>query len=391
MDQLRNLIKNMDQFKILIADDKANMRRTIRNMLRALGFSEFREADDGDEAIKKLRAEKLDFVICDWNMPRMNGVEVLRAMREDERFKDLPFLMVTAEVEEGTVAEVIEADVDGYIIKPFVLKTLEEKIAEIMSRKLAPSPLETHLQVAQVLMKARAFDQAHAELDKAAKINPRSPRLHYVRGLIYEAEDRLDQAEKAFVLAKDTGPKFIRAHEKLAEIYEKKGKTAAMLEVIKEAVRVSPKNPDRQTKLGSALLAEGRLQEAKQAFTTALQLDPDNPSRKTAVGEAFLAAGLAQEAEKAFKASIEANPEDVYVYNRLGIAFRRQKKFDEAIEYYHKALTIDPDEEYLHYNLARAYLGAGRRDEAVASLKKALELHPDFQEAKELLLKISSG
>ena len=388
MGELDNLIPNKNQFKILIVDDKANMRRTLRNMLRVLGFANFREAEDGDVAVQRMKAEKFDFIICDWNMPRMSGVDVLRVTRSDERFKDLPFLMVTAEVEESTVAEVLEADVDGYVIKPFLPKTLEDKMVDILSKRQAPSALDTHLQLADVLIKAKNFAQAHQELDKAAKINQRSPRVHYYRGLTYEAQGDLEKAEKALTLAREVGPKFIKAHEKLAEILERKGKKSQMLEVLKEVVRISPRNADRQTKLGQALLADGRIQDAKTAFKTAVTLDPSNPDRKTTIGESYLSHGLAQEAEDSFKASIEVNPEDIYVYNRLGIAFRRQKKFDEAIEYYKRALAINANEENLLYNLARAYLGAGKTDPAVAVLKRALNLQPDFEEARILLNKI---
>ena len=144
MSELDQLIKKKDGFRLLIVDDKANMRRTLRNMLRQFGFHQISEAEDGDVALKRVCSEKFDFVICDWNMPNMSGVEFLRHVRGDERFQDLPFLMITAELEEGTVAESIEAEVDGYILKPFQPKTLEDKMADIIKRKSAPSPLETH-------------------------------------------------------------------------------------------------------------------------------------------------------------------------------------------------------------------------------------------------------
>ncbi|MFH1137897.1 MAG: tetratricopeptide repeat protein [Pseudomonadota bacterium] len=391
MTDLKTMIKDPALFKVLIVDDKANMRRTLRNMLRILGFTNFREAEDGDIALQKLKLEKFDFIICDWNMPRMNGVEVLKAVRQDERIKDLPFLMVTAEVEEGTVAETIEAEVDGYILKPFIPKTLEDKMLEILQKKTAPSPVDTHLKVAEIHLRARNYQLAHKELDQAAKLSPRSPKVHFLRGLAYEAQGDLDNAETAFSAARTVGPKFIRAHEKLADIYAKQGKSAEMLQVLREAVRVSPKNADRQTKLGQALLGAGRVQEAKKAFNSAIQIDPHNPELKTFIGESYLSAGLSQEAEKAFKASIQDNPDNVFVYNRLGIAFRRQKKFVEAVNLYLKALTLDPDEENLLFNLARAYLGAGKKDLAAASLNKAIKLHPEFSEARELLAKIQAG
>ena len=389
MNELKNVIGNMQQFKILIVDDKSNMRRTIKNMLRTMGFSSFREAEDGDVAYKKIKAEKFDFVICDWNMPRMKGVEVLRKMREDDRYNDLPFLMITAEVEEGRVAESIEADVDAYILKPFVIKTLEDKMLEILSKKKAPSPLDTQLQLADVFLKAGNFAQSHNELDKAARLSRKSPKLFFQRGLVFEAEGRAVEAEKSFLLARQLGPKYIKPLEKLVEIYESKGRTSEMVGLLSEVVRISPNNADRQTRLGKALLEEGRKAEAKECFKLAIKLDPNNMDRRTEIGEAYLAQDMALEAEETFKDHIEAHPDDIDAYNRLGIALRRQQKFDEAISYYRKALEIEPEEEYLHYNLARAYMGTKNTSMAVAHLRKAVRVSEDFKEAKMLLKRIN--
>jgi two-component system chemotaxis response regulator CheY len=254
MIELKKLIGNYNRFRILIVDDKTNMRRTIRNMLRHLGFTNLDEAEDGDVALRKILADQFDFVICDWNMPRMSGLEVLRALRKQDKYRSLPFLMITAEVEEGTVAESIEAQVDGYILKPFVPRTLEDKMVDILKRKLNPSDLDTHLRLADAYFHAGEYDKTHIELDEAAKISPRNPKLHFTRGLAYEAQGNFQEAESAFQMSRKTGPKFVRAREKLAEIYSRQGKTSEMLSVLKEAVRVSPKNPDRQMALGTGLV-----------------------------------------------------------------------------------------------------------------------------------------
>ncbi|MBW2324830.1 MAG: tetratricopeptide repeat protein [Deltaproteobacteria bacterium] len=391
MSELDNLVKNRQEFNILIIDDKPIMRKTIRNMLRVLGFNSCYEAEDGEQGLKKLLAKRFNFIICDWNMPRMSGYDLLLEVRKNKHLKHLPFLMVTAEVEESTVAQAIESDVDGYIIKPFVPKVLEEKIIEILTGKIEPTEVDTQLQLAEVLMKGGRFANAHKELDKAAKIVPRSPRVHYTRGLIYELEGKLDKAEEAYNKAREMGPLFIKAREKLSGIYKKTGKINKMVEVLKEAVWVSPKNADRQTELGKALLAVGRTQEAKKAFNGAVEVDPDNAYLKTKIGEAYLAKGMSSEAENTFKSALHSNPDEVYTYNRLGIALRRQKKYQEAIDNYKAALKIQPDEENLFYNLARAYIDAGNNNDAVASLKKALKIQPHFKEAKELLQKIQNN
>ena len=385
MSELDKLIPDLETFKILIVDDKPNMRKTIRNMLRVLGFKNFQDAEDGADAFRKIQIGNFDFILCDWNMPRMSGYEFLLQLRQDDRFKELPFLMVTAEVEEGTVAQAIESDVDGYIIKPFIPKVLEGKMIEILLKRLEPSEIDTQLQLAEVLMSAGRYTNAHKELDKAEKIVPRSPRVHYTRGLIHQKEGNLTEAEKSFLLARKMGPQFIKAKEKLAEIYQETGRNKEMISVIREAVQVSPNNPDRQTKLGKSLLEAGRTEEAKKVFNIAVDLDPENASRQTEIGEAFLSKKMNAEAEVSFKAAIQSDPTEVHVYNRLGIAFRRQGKFLEAIDNYKIALQLQPDEENLHFNLSRVYYDLGNEREAVMCLHQAIKIFPDFEEALELL------
>jgi two-component system chemotaxis response regulator CheY len=120
--------------KILIVDDFSTMRRIIKNLLRELGFNNTIEADDGQTALPKLRTGGVDFLITDWNMPGMSGIELLRAIRADANLKGLPVLMVTAEAKREQIVEAAQAGVNGYVIKPFTAATLEEKINKIFER-----------------------------------------------------------------------------------------------------------------------------------------------------------------------------------------------------------------------------------------------------------------
>lgn len=117
--------------KILIVDDFATMRRIVKNILVQLGFKHFLEAEDGSLAWDVLQKEQIDFVISDWNMPTMTGIELLKKVRADERFKDLPFMMVTAEAQKENIVEAVKERVSNYIVKPFTPETMSEKIQKI--------------------------------------------------------------------------------------------------------------------------------------------------------------------------------------------------------------------------------------------------------------------
>ncbi len=119
--------------RVLIVDDFATMRRIVKNILTQLGFKNFIEADDGSSAWDILQKEPVDFIVSDWNMPKMSGIELLKKVRNDDRFKDLPFLMVTAEAQKENIVEAVKARVSNYIVKPFTPETLSEKIEKIFT------------------------------------------------------------------------------------------------------------------------------------------------------------------------------------------------------------------------------------------------------------------
>jgi two-component system chemotaxis response regulator CheY len=123
--------KNM---KILVVDDFSTMRRIIKNLLKDLGFSNIQEADDGNTALPMLNQGDFDFVVTDWNMPGMQGIDLLRAIRADDKLKHLPVLMVTAEAKKEQIVAAAQAGVNGYVVKPFTAATLKEKLDKIFQR-----------------------------------------------------------------------------------------------------------------------------------------------------------------------------------------------------------------------------------------------------------------
>ena len=120
--------------KILIVDDFSTMRRIIKNLLRDLGFTNTVEADDGTTALPILQGGTIDFLVTDWNMPGMTGIELLRAVRTDEKLKTIPVLMVTAEAKRDQIIAAAQAGVNGYVVKPFTAVALKEKIEKIFER-----------------------------------------------------------------------------------------------------------------------------------------------------------------------------------------------------------------------------------------------------------------
>ena len=123
--------KNM---KVLVVDDFSTMRRIVKNLLIEIGFSNIEEADDGKTALPILEKGGIDFLVTDWNMPGMPGIDLLKAVRSDPELSSIPVLMVTAEAKKEQILEAAQAGVNGYVVKPFTADTLREKVDKVFAR-----------------------------------------------------------------------------------------------------------------------------------------------------------------------------------------------------------------------------------------------------------------
>ena len=120
--------------KFLVVDDFSTMRRIVRNLLKELGYSNVDEAEDGAMALSKLKNDHFDFVISEWNMPVMDGLEMLKNIRSDATLSGVPVLMVTAEAKKENIIAAAQAGANGYVVKPFTAATLDEKLSKIFEK-----------------------------------------------------------------------------------------------------------------------------------------------------------------------------------------------------------------------------------------------------------------
>jgi two-component system chemotaxis response regulator CheY len=121
--------------KVLVVDDFPTMRRIVKNLIKQVGFESIDEAEDGQQAWNKLKSGNFGLILCDWNMPKMEGIDLLKNIRQDAALKDIPFIMITAEAEKEKVIEALKAGVDNYIVKPFTAEVLREKLEKVAERK----------------------------------------------------------------------------------------------------------------------------------------------------------------------------------------------------------------------------------------------------------------
>jgi len=371
--------------RVLVIDDMPNMRKTIKNMLRNIGFSRIIEAQDGQSGLEKIKSGGFGLVISDWNMPMMSGIQLLKKTRDDIDTRSLPFLMITAEISQAQIAHAAETEVDGYVIKPFDADTLKKKIKSIFERKSKPSPIDAMVNLSKAMIQDKQYANAIGALDKALEEYPKSARLMVTMGDAYEGQLNFAVAGEYYLKARKINPMFVKAINQLASLYMRQNDHKKALKFMEEAARISPNDPQRQMAMGKAYLATGQEIKARQAFNVAIKEDETNLELQKEIGEVYMGAGLEEYAVQAFKRVLDADPSMIHVYNRLGIALRRKGRFDEAIEEYRKAIKISPEDEALHFNLSKAYMDMKNNTKAREAINVALTLDPDFGEARAVL------
>ncbi len=371
--------------RVLLAEDNANMRRTIRHMLVGIGFKRIVDVPDGLAAWNWLQIDTYDLVLCDWNMPGMLGIEVLAHMRADERLKSVPFIMITAEMQDDIVAQAAEDQVDGYIIKPFTKALLQEKIDQVFNRRFNPSHFDSLLQLGDTYLANNMIAQAEDAYNQALTIKFDLARAMMGLALCAKAKKDYDEAEKWLRKATLAQPKFAKGYDELAEIYKIKGDEAKRLEALKTAVAISPRDSSRQVSFGEAQIKCGDMEGARHSFAKAVEIDPGAQNQTERIAEAYLESGKYDDAVEMFERSLEIDPNALNTYNRMGIAYRRQKRPEKAIELYDRALQIHPNNAVVIYNKGCAYLEMKMIPRAAEEFERALEAEPNFAPARKAL------
>ena len=347
------------QMTFLIVDDMDNMRRSIRAMLKLINFGKYHhEACNGKEAWKFLSAESavVDFVISDWNMPKTNGTELLNLIRSSKKWKDTPFLMITAESNQSIVAEAAENDVDAYLTKPFVTATLELKIKELLNLVVNPTPLTQLLRKAEEYSEKNQIDQAIECVTLAVKGNSRSSKPLRELGRLYLKKDAIDKALVCFQRATEINRLDLPSFQYLGQITLKLGDTEKALAYFTKAMELSPRNTDRALKLAALLLGRQKLAEADKIFKVMLRNNPDDLDLSSEVADMCLEHGLYNLASRTYRTVLTADPERQFLAKKLGRALLKDGNPKEAIEVFEKSATKFPNDIELLLDLAQAYL-----------------------------------
>jgi tetratricopeptide (TPR) repeat protein len=334
----------MEAISFLCVDDNSGALRELSNILKHLGHKEIHGARSASEAWAMLKIKAFDCIISAWDMPEMSGLALLKIVRNDDRYINLPFFLTDAVFNKPKVIDAGRAGVTCLIVKPYEAETIRKKIASISEAAglSVSTELQTSFDEGMSLLETEDYEDALKVFERLLK-EGESAEVYYNIGYIKTAKGEYGEAIEAFRKATQLDRLFAKAYEGMGRAYK----------------------------------ALGRVQEAEACLNQAAEI--------------YLSSEKEEDAEGVLNEILEVNPDTINVYNTLGVLYRKKGDFQTAMKQYEKALKIHPDEPNIHYNIGRLHVDMKNLEAAKFHFKKALAYDPDFAEANEVLNAIELG
>lgn len=370
---------------IIIVDDIQPSRETTINILKALGFKKFLQAPDGQDAIDLLaKHQDTVLIISDWKMPRLSGLELLKAVRRDKNLSHIPFLMITSKSETEDVALAADFEVTAYLVKPISVQGLLDKL-QLFGDENPESRFNREIAESRAKVAEEDWRGAEHLLTALLPAYPQfEARTLFELGRVLAGQKRWKESEEMLENAIRMSPLLARAWKEKGHIQGLQKRWQEAEVSMDQALSLSPSNAEYMVELGKTQLAQGYAEKAKTTFTKAMNVNRRDDTLKQAVWDTYLALDQLDTAQRDFGTQLTAGL-SVEALNNTAVMMRKEGRREEAIQFYKLALAKDSENPKLHYNLAMAYISLNKRDSAVRHLQHAVKIAPDFREAKNLL------
>jgi tetratricopeptide (TPR) repeat protein len=420
---------------VLVAEDMQTMRLILAQALRQAGFLNVERAADGEEALKSMQRHGCGLALVDWNMPRMDGLELLDRVRSDPRLKDLVFIMVTAETLDIKVIRAAEEKQDAYLTKPISPEKLSRRLDLILERRLTTAralllevqgrkdqAVDAFLAASQnrprafwplfglggLLSRLGRWDEAEQCYNRILELDSTASAALVEMGSLRKSQGRIAEARMLFEKALRESPRFYKAYDSMALALLEDNDAAGAVEVLNQAMaQQGTENANRQEMMGRLQMELERYPEAESAYRKAIKLKPlqHQVENNMQLGRALMGQGRHQEAAEAFNyaaresASNERKEDRLEAILSAGVALSHDGEFAAAEEMFGR--IMDPEEwpegkvpweaDLFHRMVGKACLEAGLENQAVRHLSSSILIDGDNQSEVDRLCVEAGG
>ncbi len=369
-----------ETIEFLVVDDEQIIRTLVCRALRSRGARNLLAAPNANEALKMMRKHKVQFVITDWVMPRMTGIELIRASREDPRLFATPFLVLTGISTAESVLCAMEEGADGYLVKPFSPAHLLKSIRLIQQRKA--DPLQTLITEMTRLKLNQAYDEAIA-IGRQILAKKRDPNVLFMLGECLAKNKQYPDAIESLQESAQS-EKCGKSTDLIGKIYMEQGEHGQAIDHLQRACEQCPLIQNRKVDLAEAYFKAGQDREAETVIDNLLRSNPTNLIMAD-LGRVYLEQGDLDKAKSLLKSTVVPTAENVHIFNNYAISLRRRKQYKESETIYRRCIELVPDSFALYFNAGIVYNKLKNHAKAKRMFEQALRLNPSYEPAKVFL------
>ncbi|MFO7752443.1 MAG: response regulator [Desulfobacteraceae bacterium] len=375
----------LESMSILVVDDMKSMRLTIMKMLKHLKLGkDLKTASNCKDALSILKSNCVDLLILDWKLPHMSGSELLDHIRRDEELKYLPVIMVTAESEKDIVLEVAEIQVDGYLLKPLTLESLDSKIRSVVEKANNPDEATLCFRKAKELEKNGELKEAVRYIKLALAEKPNASRLLRTLGMLYVKSKDEREAEECFRKAVSVNPQDAEARYILGEMYHSKGELTKAARYHLDVLSLTGKYLEKSITLGEKLLKKGHRTPAIKLFSKIISRSERSMPAKERVVELCIENREFEYAKDILESMLKEFPSKYDLIMKAGYVYRELSDEDKALEYFRIVEKYQGHRIQPKLEIARILLEKEQVFEADEYLTRILRKDPENKEALSL-------
>jgi len=368
--------------RFLIVDDQELMLNLFKGILKAGGYKKIAFAMTCKAALAIIRKHPIDMIIADVVMPNMNGVELLKLIRKDPWYCDIPFVMITGEMSKDGVIYAMEEGVDDYLIKPVTTNKALGTIERVLGENSNSESIRSKSTNVYRLMRSKQYDKAIALAHRNLEIFE-NPELYLVLSECYllksDLENAMKYAQKVLEIKNDSRAVFL-----LGKIHMADSDYVRAVERFNESNRMNPLNTGRKIEIATTYIKYGLKKEAEAVFES-LQGSEMTDLDCVGIGTAYLSFGNLKMAGEYFGKVVDPISEMIPAFNRYAAELKKNKRYEDCIRQYKICLKIEPDNAVILYNLGCMYFVVRKVDDAMQAIEHAIELKPSFEEAQKML------
>lgn len=387
---MSNLLNIAADIRIMLVADSGATRDLLMQGLKKLGFREITLCTLGVDSLKLLETgDFYDLVICDRYLPDLNGLEVLREIQESEKILAGSFMLVSAQIENADVALAAELGCDAYLVKPFPMKELAQKITLSMKRITDASCLEARARFAKnLIVKGKCEESIRAYTDLIEQ-EGETARFLVGKGRALRKSGATAEALGCFEKAIGLNKLYVHAYQEKGMCLLQSQATEAALTQFETAIKISPNNPVRYEIVADILYQCGHYAKAEDYLVRAIKLELSYPALFAQLGKTLFAQKKPERAAQFFEKALRRDPQNTSFLNSLGICYRELGKVDEALARYNQALKINPADVKVLFNKVLCLIHQQEFDRARKTCELILKHDPSYEKATKKIAEIA--